>query len=100
MIGAISIFAAAAEDATPFRVLIAAPANGFDSQLRIMHAWLDRICGPSNWASAPAGLTGIVNDAIAFYFADAKIARAFIARFACGYRPMQTPIPTQLMREP
>jgi hypothetical protein len=100
MIGAISVFATAAEGATPFRVLIAAPANGFDGQLQIMHAWLDRVCGPGNWARAPAGLTGVVNDAVAFYFADAASARAFIARFACGYHPMQTPIPTQLAREP
>jgi hypothetical protein len=35
---------------------------------------------------APAGLGGIVNDALAFYFADAETARAFIDRFSCGYR--------------
>jgi hypothetical protein len=35
---------------------------------------------------APAGLAGVVNDAIAFYFADAAFAHAFVARFCCGYR--------------
>jgi hypothetical protein len=34
----------------------------------------------------PAGLAGVINDAIAFYFADAAFAHAFVARFCCGYR--------------
>ena len=33
-----------------------------------------------------AGLAGVVNDALAFYFADAAFAHAFVARFCCGYR--------------
>src|SRR5882672_6091538 len=37
-------------------------------------------------AVAPAGLAGVVNDALAFYFADAAFAHAFVARFCCGYR--------------
>ena len=79
--------AVATEIAKPCRVLVAAPATGSERQLGFMHAWLDHVCGPGNWATAPAGLTGIVNDAIAFYFADAAVARAFVARFACGYYP-------------
>src|SRR4051812_18987230 len=35
---------------------------------------------------APAGLIGVLNDAIAFYFDDAAFAHAFVARFCCGYR--------------
>jgi hypothetical protein len=35
---------------------------------------------------APAGLVGVLNDAIAFYFDDAAFAHAFVARFCCGYR--------------
>ena len=85
MSGALPVVAVT-ERAKPCRVLIAAPPSGFDGQLHIMRAWLDRVCGPDNWATAPAGLSGIVNDAIAFYFADAAVARAFVARFACGYR--------------
>ena len=76
----------AAERQFPVRVRIAVPAHGLGDQLTLMHAWLDQTCGPDDWASAPAGLAGIVNDAIAFYFADAAFAHAFVARFCCGYR--------------
>ena len=37
-------------------------------------------------AKAPAGTTGVVNDAMALYFEDAAVAQAFVARFCCGYR--------------
>lgn len=69
-----------------WRVLIAVPPEGFGAQLAIMQAWLDQNCGPSGWDAAPAGIAGIVNDAVAFYFASADNARAFVARFSCGYR--------------
>ncbi len=65
------------------RVLIAAPPA---AQLATMRAWLDQNFGATAWASAPAGFGGIVNDAIAFYFAEPADARAFINRFGCGYR--------------
>jgi hypothetical protein len=32
------------------------------------------------WAITPAGLRGIVNDAVAVYFADAETATGFAAR--------------------
>jgi hypothetical protein len=71
----------------PVRVRIAVPPEGLGRQLEIMHAWLDETCGPDSWASAPAGLAGIVNDATAFYFFDdASFAHAFVVRFCCGYR--------------
>jgi hypothetical protein len=35
---------------------------------------------------APAGLAGVINDALALYFEDAAFAHAFVARFCCGYR--------------
>jgi hypothetical protein len=66
-----------------WRVLVAVPPT---AQLRVMCAWLDQGCGPAGWGSAPAGTGGIVNDAIAFYFADRAAARAFVDRFSCGYR--------------
>ncbi len=69
-----------------WRVLIAVPPSGFGAQLVIMRAWLDQCCGPSGWISGPAGIAGIVNDAVAFYFADRAAARAFVDRFSCGYR--------------
>jgi hypothetical protein len=69
-----------------WRVLVAVPPAGFGAQLRIMRAWLDQSCGPAGWGSAPAGAGGIVNDAVAFYFADRAAAGAFVDRFSCGYR--------------
>ena len=65
------------------RVLIAAPPA---RQLATMRTWLDQNFGAAAWASAPAGFAGVVNDAIAFYFAEPADARAFINRFGCGYR--------------
>jgi len=70
----------------PVRVRIAVPPEGLGRQLEIIHAWLDETCGVEGWALAPAGLAGVVNDAIAFYFVDAAFAHAFVARFCCGYR--------------
>lgn len=69
-----------------WRVLIAVPSGGFDGQFAIMRGWLDQLCGPAGWDAAPAGLAGVVNDAIAFHFADRDVASAFVQRFACGYR--------------
>jgi hypothetical protein len=74
----------------PVRVRLAVPPDGFGRQLATMHAWLDDTCGPHGWASAPAGIAGIVNDAVAFYFEDAAFAHAFVNRFCCGYRPIET----------
>ena len=70
----------------PVRVRIAIPPEGSGRQLAVMYAWLDDTCGPTGWASAPAGLSGVVNDAVAFYFDDAAFAHAFVNRFCCGYR--------------
>jgi len=75
-----------AEQRYPVRVRIAVPPDGLGAQLTLMHAWLDDTCGGEGWATAPAGIVGVVNDAIVFYFADAAFAHAFVARFCCGYR--------------
>ena len=68
------------------RVRIAVPPGGLGRQIEIMYAWLDETCGAEGWGTAPAGLVGVLNDAIAFYFDDAAFAHAFVARFCCGYR--------------
>ena len=68
------------------RVRIAVPPEGLGRQLEIMHAWLDETCGTEGWAAAPAGTTGVVNDALALYFEDAAFAHAFVVRFCCGFR--------------
>jgi hypothetical protein len=78
-----------AERRFPVRVRIAVPPDGFGRQLVLMHAWLDETCGADGWSSAPAGLAGVLNDAVAFYFEDAAFAHAFVNRFCCGYRPVE-----------
>lgn len=78
-----------AERQFPVRVRLAVPPDGFGRQLTVMHAWLDEICGIDGWTSAPAGLVGVRNDAVAFYFEDAALAQAFVSRFCCGYRPVE-----------
>jgi hypothetical protein len=72
-------------------VLIAVPPAGFGPQLAVMRAWLDQNCSPAGWAAAPAGSGGVVNDALAFYFADRAAAHAFVDRFSCGYRTAPLP---------
>jgi len=76
----------AAEQRYPVRVRIALPPEGLGRQIEIMYTWLDETCGAEGWATAPAGTVGVVNDAIALYFADTAFAHAFVARFCCGYR--------------
>jgi hypothetical protein len=46
-----------------------------------MHAWLDDNCGADGWEITPAGMRGVINDAIAVYFRDATMAAAFAARW-------------------
>jgi hypothetical protein len=75
-----------AEGQYPVRLRIAVPPQGLGRQLEIIHGWLDETCGIAGWATAPAGLAGVVNDAIAFYFRDPSFAHAFVARFCCGCR--------------
>jgi len=90
----------AAERRYPVRVRIAVPPEGLGRQLEIMHAWLDEICGAEGWASAPAGATGVVNDALALYFEDAAFARAFVARFCYGFRGERIAVAFALRNEP
>jgi hypothetical protein len=75
-----------AERRYPVWVCIAVPPEGLGGQLAPMHAWLNETCGPEGWATAPAGLAEVANDAIAFYFDEAAFAHAFVARFCCGHR--------------
>ena len=68
------------------RVRIAVPAEGLGSQLDQMIAWLDANCGPGFWAMAPSGASGVVNDAVAIYFRNAELARAFVTCWCIGCR--------------
>lgn len=74
-----------------WRVLVAVPPAGLEGQFAIMRGWLDMTCGAHGWSASPAGLDGVLNDAVAFYFTDRAIAVAFVERFACGYRAAVRP---------
>src|SRR5215472_4159293 len=65
-----------AEKRYPARIKVAVPLGGFGQQLNHMHLWLDENAGADGWAIAPAGLRGVVNDAVAIYFLDAAVASA------------------------
>jgi hypothetical protein len=44
-------------------------------------AWLDANCGADGWISTPSSTRGVLNDSLAIYFLDVKIAAAFVARW-------------------
>jgi hypothetical protein len=73
-----------AERRFPCRIKLGVPPRGFGSQLADMEAWLDENCGADGWAMTPAGLRGVVNDAVAIYFPDATAAAAFVWRWCAG----------------
>src|SRR4051812_29212484 len=76
-----------AETRFPVRIRVAQPPRGFGVRLPEMHAWLDANCGADGWAMTPAGLRGIVNDAVALYFPDTALASVFVARWCAGQKP-------------
>ena len=63
-----------AERRFPCRIKLGVPTGGFGERLSEMHAWLDQNCGADGWAMTPAGLRGVVNDAVAIYFLNAALA--------------------------
>ena len=73
-----------AERRFPCRIKLGVPRSGLGSLLTEMHAWLDANCGADGWAMTPAGLRGVVNEAVAIYFLDATISAAFVARWCAG----------------
>jgi hypothetical protein len=75
-----------AESRFPVRVRIGVPAGGLGQRLNEMQAWLDENCGAESWAMTPAGIRGVVNDALAVYFRDATLASGFVARWCAGYK--------------
>jgi hypothetical protein len=73
-----------AERRFPCRIKLGILAGGLGSRLIEMQAWLDENCGADGWAMTPAGLRGVLNDAVAIYFIDATVAAAFVARWCAG----------------
>jgi hypothetical protein len=75
-----------AERRFPCRIKLAMPTGGFGARLSELHSWLDENCA-DGWAMTPAGLRGVLNDAVAIYFQDATLAAAFVSRWCAGATP-------------
>ncbi|HTT80791.1 MAG TPA: hypothetical protein VMF86_14035 [Stellaceae bacterium] len=73
-----------AERRFPVRLRIAVPSGGIGERLDRTQRRLDENAGSDGWAMTPAGIRGVVNDAIAVYFRDPAIAGAFVARWCKG----------------
>jgi hypothetical protein len=72
-----------AERYFPVHVRVAVPPCGFGNQLNVMCAWLDQHAGERGYFTGVQAGAGL-QDAALFYFVDAKMAAAFVDRFACG----------------
>jgi hypothetical protein len=75
-----------AERRFPVRIRIGVPPEGLGSRLDQIFAWLDANFGADGWASAPSSTRGVVNDALAIYFADVTLASAFVARWCASLK--------------
>ena len=73
-----------AERRFPCRIKLRVPTGVLGTRLTEMQAWLDENCGADQWVMTPAGLRGVVNDAVAIYFLDAARAAAFVTRWCVG----------------
>jgi hypothetical protein len=56
------------------------PPGGLGQSHKPMIDWLDDNCGTSCWSIAPAGVRGVVTDAVAVCVGDPICATAFVAR--------------------
>jgi hypothetical protein len=75
-----------AERRFPVRIRIGVPPEGLGSRLDQIFAWLDANCGADGWTSMPSSTRGVVNDALALYFADVNLASAFVNRWCVAQR--------------
>jgi hypothetical protein len=73
----------------PVRIRIGVLPGGLGQRHTQITAWLDENCGADGWAMTPSGTRGGLYDAL-FYFADATLANAFVARWCTGTRAEAT----------
>jgi hypothetical protein len=53
----------------------------FGQRYTPMEDWLDEHCGLGGWSMTPAGIRGVINDAVAIYVSQPTCALAFVARW-------------------
>jgi hypothetical protein len=70
-----------AERRFPVRIAMRLPPGGLGRSYKPMTGWLDDNCGVDGWSIAPAGMRGVVNDAVAVYVSNPTCAAAFVARW-------------------
>ena len=63
------------------RIAIQVPPGGIGQRYKAMTGRLDENCGVDGWSMAPAGVRGVVNDAVAAYVSTPTCAVAFVARW-------------------
>ena len=72
---------AEAQSRFPIRIAIKVPRDGFGQRYTPMEDWLDEHCGLGGWSMTPAGIRGVINDAVAIYVSSPTCAVAFVARW-------------------
>jgi hypothetical protein len=75
-----------AERRFPVRIRVGIPPEGLGGRLDKMIEWLDANCGSDGWISMPSSTRGVVNDALAIYFADVTLASAFVTRWCASQK--------------
>jgi len=81
MPGGTRALVADAEHRFPVRIAIRLPPGGIGQRYKAMTDWLDDNCGIDGWLMTPAGVRGVVNDAVAVYVGTPTCAVAFVARW-------------------
>jgi hypothetical protein len=57
------------------------PPGGIGTRYTPMVDWLDEHCGVDGWSITPAGMRGLLNDALAVYVNTPACALAFVERW-------------------
>src|SRR5215469_4874036 len=94
-----------AERRFPVRIAFKLPAGGIGQRYKAMTDWLDENCGIDGWSMAPAGMRGVVNDAMAVYVNSPTCAVAFVARWCvpgdpAGFYDLRQQEPAQRVPTP
>jgi hypothetical protein len=84
MPGNLKAIVADAERRFPVRLVVKVPEGGLGTRYVPMVDWLDEHCGIDGWSITPAGMRGLLNDALAVYVNTPACALAFVDRWLCS----------------